>query len=452
MDAAPGRNIKACDPATKQGWFECTWAKDGVTPVPSGLSANTVKEFREYAKFLYKEFGGKVKKWVTFNEAWTFTYLASGYGKAPSVQPYMNMTLWPYVAGHNVILAHMKAVEAFRDAQLDGDVHKDAQIGMTNNMDWREPASHDPKDIAACFSQLEGQLGWFADPVYGVNGVHDYPDSMKRLLPYLPEFSDDEKKYLKANRPDFFGQNHYGAGFVHNDNGAVVTTESNGNYGIVQGQSVWLFGAGWGFRKLLNYVSNRYGKDTPIFCTEAGWSVAAKTSLEGKYDTGRMMYYASYLNEAWKAINEDGVKLVGFAAWSLMDNFEWEKGYTERFGVLYTDYNAGEDDNSPTPESPVYDINTGVVSGKCGVACSLAAKPDPSKAMTQTRHAKHSALWLQWLWQSKGVLPDPSPLLASSIGSDVCYGKAGTTYTVDGATVDCAPTSNLPGPPPKSEL
>jgi len=348
----------------------------------------------------------------------------------------------------------MKAVEAFRTAKGAGVIHKDAVVGMSNNMDWREPASHSPQDIAAYMSQIEGQLGWYADPVFGVNGVHDYPDSMKRLLPYLPSFSDEEKTWLKANRPDFFGQNHYGTGFVHNDpaTGAVVTTESNGKVGIVQGQSVWLFGAGWGFRKLLNYVSKRYGADLPIYCTEAGWSQYAKTSLEGKFDTGRLMYYHSYLNEAWKAVHEDGVKLVGFAAWSLMDNFEWEKGYSERFGMLYADFQAGDDPNAPGPDSPVYDIHTGKVSGTCGVGCSLAAKPAPATAKGQTRHAKNSALWLQWLWQGKGTLPDPASLLASSVGNDICYGDKGTTYTVDLQTVPCAPTSDLPGPPPRDEL
>jgi len=42
------------------------------------------------------------KMWATFNEAWTFTHLASGYGKAPSIQPYMDVNVWPKVAGHNV--------------------------------------------------------------------------------------------------------------------------------------------------------------------------------------------------------------------------------------------------------------------------------------------------------------------------------------------------------------
>ena len=56
-----------------------------------------------------------------------------------------------------MILAHMKAVEAFRGAKADGSLRKDAIVGMSNNMDWREPASHSPQDIAACFSSLEGQ-------------------------------------------------------------------------------------------------------------------------------------------------------------------------------------------------------------------------------------------------------------------------------------------------------
>lgn len=74
-----------------------------------------------------------MKTWVTFNEAWTFTFLDSGSGKAPSVQPYMDMDVWPYVAGHNVIFAHAAAVETFRSLQKSGFLTKDHTIGITNN-------------------------------------------------------------------------------------------------------------------------------------------------------------------------------------------------------------------------------------------------------------------------------------------------------------------------------
>lgn len=89
-------------------------------------------------------------------------------------------------------------------------------------------------------------------------------------------------------------------------------------HAVWRAQSVWLFGAGWGFRKLLNWVANRYGAHVgdglPIYCTEAGWSVAAKNSLEGKYDPGRLMYYHSYLQEAHKAMEMDKVGMLAAAS------------------------------------------------------------------------------------------------------------------------------------------
>ena len=184
--------MPTCDSQFKQGWFECTLSSKGVI-VPSGAASATVRQFGKYAEFVFKEYGSKVRTWATFNEAWTFTYLGSGYGKAPSVQPYMDMDIWPYVAGHNVIFAHLAAMKAFRQLQNSGALSKYHKIGITNNQDWREPASGSPQDIAAAEAQLEGQLGWYCDPIYGLDGVHDYPMSMKRLRPYMPEFSETEK-------------------------------------------------------------------------------------------------------------------------------------------------------------------------------------------------------------------------------------------------------------------
>ena len=55
-------------------------------------------------------------------------------------------------------------------------------------------------------------------------------------------------------------------------------------------------------------------------------------------DSGRVLYYANYTSEMRRAIYEDGVDVRGYFAWSLLDNFEWEMGYTERFGLVYTDF------------------------------------------------------------------------------------------------------------------
>ena len=57
-------------------------------------------------------------------------------------------------------------------------------------------------------------------------------------------------------------------------------------------------------------------------------------------DTFRVHYYEQYLAEAVKAVDEHGVKLKGYFAWSLLDNFEWADGYAKRFGIVHVDYST----------------------------------------------------------------------------------------------------------------
>ena len=154
-------------------------------------------------------------------------------------------------------------------------------------------------------------------------------------------------------------------------------------------------------------------------------------------------------------MHHDGVPLKGFYAWSLMDNYEWEMGFSERFGkrppprtpcclapravlgvakahahpepwlsplvtgTMYTDFNFTTDPNAPNASTPVYDATTGRLSGTCGLKCSEAGQPDPASAYKQTRHAKNSLLWLQWLWQTNALpvrrdIPSPT--------ADACHG------------------------------
>mmetsp|Transcript_94327 Transcript_94327/g.262487 ORF Transcript_94327/g.262487 Transcript_94327/m.262487 type:complete len:705 (+) Transcript_94327:94-2208(+) len=438
--------IPTCDSRYRQGWYECL---DGTSanPQPAGLQGFVVTQFAKYAELLLKEYGSKVKYWFTFNEAWTFTFLGSGQrGKAPNVQPWMDVEVWPYVAGHNVIMAHAKTAEIFSKMQEQGALCDEAVLSMANNQDWQEPQTNTPSDIAAAEYSVEGQLGWYCDPVFGVDGVHDYPRSMRMTLPYLPNFTARERALLKAHRPRLFGLNHYGTAFTRfNCSGTGTAFSSCTNRdGLAQAVSVWLYQAGWGFRKLLNWVANRYGRDLTIWVTEAGWSDNTISALQGRYDTGRTMYYASYISEMWNAINVDGVKVEGFMAWSLMDNYEWERGFAERFGNLWTDFNCGQDPNAPEPSTPIYHPDGPTVNGQCGSACleENVCKPDPTKAANQTRHPRNTIFWMQWVWQTNAVV-DYAPFLAGTIGGDVCYGTG-----VYQGEVQCALSSPLPGPAP----
>lgn len=75
-----------------------------------------------------------------------------------------------------------------------------------------------------------------------------------------------------------------------------------------------------------------------IWCALAGMDQPGDISItQGVHDTIRIRYYRDYITELKKAI-DDGARVIGYFAWSLLDNFEWRLGYTSRFGLVYVDY------------------------------------------------------------------------------------------------------------------
>ncbi|MFL6336979.1 MAG: family 1 glycosylhydrolase, partial [Pyrinomonadaceae bacterium] len=89
----------------------------------------------------------------------------------------------------------------------------------------------------------------------------------------------------------------------------------------------------WGPR----HVAKLWGAKE-IYITENGCSSSDVPAPDGKvYDTDRVTYLRSYLTQLRRATAE-GVPVRGYFLWSLMDNFEWADGYTNRFGLHYVDY------------------------------------------------------------------------------------------------------------------
>lgn len=342
-----------------QGWYSVD-----ETGQPNG---QIVPLFVEYADLVFSRYGDRVKTWLTFNEAWTFLYLGCEHGKAPSVEPWTNISIWPYIGGHNVLNAHAQTVALYRTKHAPT---QGGRISMTNNVDWREPMSDDPQDVGAAERSTQFWQGWFADPVF----FGDYPNSMKELLgDRLPSFTAEESALLKGS-VDFMTMNHYGTAWISNidEPGWMECYGNTSEVGFPAAQSIWLYGAGWGLRKLLNWAHNRYG-GPEIMMTEGGWSLAADTAAEAQHDVDRAAYYANYTSEMLKAIEEDGINVTGYFAWSLMDNFEWERGYAERFGAVFNDFGFGYDPNAPVDNGNQPTTN-------------------------QTRTPKDSACWLSQLW------------------------------------------------------
>lgn len=83
------------------------------------------------------------------------------------------------------------------------------------------------------------------------------------------------------------------------------------------------------------FLYERYHK--PIYITENGMACHDTVSVDGRvHDPNRIDFLSRYLHELKRAAGE--IDIRGYFQWSLMDNFEWEKGYAERFGMVYVDF------------------------------------------------------------------------------------------------------------------
>lgn len=299
--------------------------------------------FADYAAVCFEHLGDRVKHWITINEAWVVSIL--GYGQGVFA-PGRISDSEPYQAGHNLLLAHAKAVKIYREKF---QATQKGVIGITNNCDWREPLTDSAEDKAAAERALDFFIGWFADPIY----FGDYPATMKeRLGERLPTITAQQRELI-LHSSDFFGLNHYTTMFAAEASGDQSQQSVYGNGGLSEDQDVdlsadeswpltsmeWAI-VPWGCQKLLQWIAERYN-NPPLYITENGCSFNDELIDGAVNDQQRVEFFRGYLTACSQAI-ENGVNLRGYFIWSFMDNFEWASGYSKRFGIHYVDYQTLE--------------------------------------------------------------------------------------------------------------
>ncbi|XP_072945303.1 myrosinase 1-like isoform X2 [Epargyreus clarus] len=310
-------------------------------------NAHIVDYYTDYANVLFANFADKVKYWVTFNEP--MQTCLEGYGgtyRAPALDRH---GIAEYLCTHNLLKAHASAYHLF-DQQYRPTYG--GKIGMSLDSNWAEPKANTSKDKAAAELYLQTHVGWYAHPVYSAEG--NYPPDLIRLVDEksrqqnytrsrLPKFSPEEVVYIRGTA-DFFGLNHYTTYMLSMADGEVGKIPSHENdIGIVRVQdaswpsmssSSWLKVVPFGFRRLLRWITKEYN-NVPIIVTENGYA-----DFSGVHDDARVSYYSHYLNALLHAIHEDNSSVIGYFAWSLMDNFEWDDGYVSRFGLYLVDFKS----------------------------------------------------------------------------------------------------------------
>lgn len=297
------------------------------------LNEDVIQWFGEYAKVVAENFSDICEYFITLNEPECFVGLGHLSGvHAPGLKlPYKDV----FKIAHNALRAHGQAVINLRKY-----ASRPIKVGYAPTCGMAYPATDSPEDIEAARKTLFGfhqpmdnwtwNVAWFNDPVF----LGKYPEEgLKKFAEYLPEITDEDMELI-SQPLDFMGQNIY--------NGYMMRQGEDGEPEYVDREAgAAKTAAGWPvtpecFYYGVKFLYERY--HLPLYITENGMSCHDDVSLDGRvHDPNRQNFLDLYISALQRA-NDDGADVRGYFLWTFLDNFEWDKGYTERFGIVYVDF------------------------------------------------------------------------------------------------------------------
>jgi beta-glucosidase len=292
---------------------------------------STAEAFADYTNEITRTLGDRVKNWITLNEPACSAWLGYDIGEhAPGIRDLSKAVR----ASHHLLLAHGWAVPVIRRNSPN------AEAGITLNSNWIVAASNSTLDLDAV-RQTDGKwVRWFADPLYGRGYPSDIVEDFKRqgALSNGMDFVWDGDLKAIAAPMGFIGINYYNRGLMRVDD---PKNEPQKIFLSLKTPENWTEMNWENYPDgLMGVLSRFYFEYQPlkIYVTENGASYSTPPEENGNIpDEHRVNYLRTHIAAAHRAI-QAGVPLAGYFVWSLMDNFEWAKGYTQRFGIVWVDY------------------------------------------------------------------------------------------------------------------
>jgi beta-glucosidase len=285
------------------------------------LKRDIADQFADYALIVARRLGDRVKHWAMFNEPNIHALFGYGLGgHAPGLKGLPNMM----AASHHQNLAQGRALAALRAERAD------LKLGTVVNISPVRPASDSEADRRAAERFDAVWNGAFLDPLF--KGA--YPAAVAAEM--APWIVGDDLKAIQQP-VDFFGLNYYAPAWVADAPQSLFGAW----FGAVPAGTRFT-AIGWpidadGLNDVLNRLRDQYG-NPDIYVTENGACYDDEAAADGiVHDDDRIAYLRDHLAAARRAI-ADGVKLKGYFAWSLLDNFEWSEGFSRRFGIIHVDF------------------------------------------------------------------------------------------------------------------
>ncbi|WP_284749055.1 GH1 family beta-glucosidase [Amycolatopsis sp. RTGN1] len=301
-------------------------------------SRDTAYRFAEYAAVVHDALGDRVNQWTTVNEPFCAAFLGYGSGvHAPGVQDYDTAL----VAAHHLLLGHGLATRALTEQARPGH-----EFSLALNFAPAIPDGSTPEHLEAArkFDGIHNRF--FLDPVLGKGYPADVlSDVAHHGGRFAASIRDGDTDTIAA-AIDWLGVNYYAPARVTPSADPLV----HGNCPLpgLRGLDVLpapppLTAFGWEqapsvLTSLLGWLSERSG-GLPMVVAENGASFVDKVTSGRVHDAARVNYFMEHVRAVHDAIRL-GADVRGYIAWSLLDNFEWAMGYSQRFGLVHVDFDT----------------------------------------------------------------------------------------------------------------
>jgi beta-glucosidase len=281
--------------------------------------------FGDMTDLVARKFGDRLWSVAPINEPWCVAWLSHFMGvHAPGLRDIRATAR----AIHHVLKSHGTAIGVMRGQGM-------TNLGAVCNFEYAHPLTDSPEDVAAA-DRYDG----FYNRVFLSGLFHGrYPDNvLEGLEPHLPSGWQDDFGVIQAPL-DWLGLNYYTCKRIaHDDTAWPALKEVDGPPPHTQ--------MGWeiypeGLHHFLTRTATDYTGELPLYVTENGMA-NPDVIRDGRIDDQpRIDYLNAHLASVRRAL-DDGAPVKGYYVWSLMDNYEWSRGYDQRFGLVHVDFDTLE--------------------------------------------------------------------------------------------------------------
>ena len=329
----------------------------GITPIvtiyhfdyPQGLvdqyggwiSRRSIDDYVNYAEFLFRTYGDRVKYWLSINEQDHVVHMPFRLGLTDDNR--REKERLGFLANHHMCVAAARAIQKCHELVPDG------KIGPATCFDMMYPTTNSPADALAWLDAMEIRNYYLLD----LNCKGEYNGTFKKYLEdrdMFPEIEEGDMECMKANKPDFLAFNYYASKSIsafpldnEHEIGDIefqlLPSREAGIYQVVKNQNLNATLWGWeiddiGLQSASRLLWERYR--LPLLITENGFGNKEHWPEDGSMleDDDRIAYLSKHLYNIREAINL-GVQFIGYCNWSFMDLISGHSGFSKRYGLVY---------------------------------------------------------------------------------------------------------------------